>query len=398
MAPKKKKQPAKAASAKSAQKKQPAKAASGKSAPAKSALAIAQDVIKNPGNYDQGYTKEAYAANPDSVIGRGLYGGGLPSQDGNNYGLQGYYVPTATNGIGPDSNVLFAAGGRSDAEMQAFLDSNWGPGGRYYGGTASAAAAPAATAQAAAARVRGFGGSGAVMSLSEAKRIAEQRGITVAQVMSKGLAKGGALGAGLVNQFNAGKLGINTSNPYAPGANKGTAQALQNLQALQGLQMNKGQAYAGYTTNTSTGSNVYSPIVLPRSVVTGVQRVQTGGKPAAAAAPAAGGEVANWENSVNNSNQALIDSINGQIEANATQSQLYMGQIDSLMQAMQQQAMNPNGGLQSFTPYAVTTNVAPATGAQTTQAITARKKPAVTDLTLNPLVMADAGTGLNIGI
>jgi len=248
---------------------------------------------------------------------------------------------------------------------------------------------------------------GSVVTKKEATQIAQSTGKSVAQVMANAQNRGVALGSGLVNQFNAGKLGINTSNlrqfgdiSYAPGANKGTTQALSDLQALQGLQMNKGTAYAGYSTNTSTGANVYNPIVLPRSVVTGVQRVPAAGTaaPAAPAAPAAGGEVANWENSVNNSNQALIDSINAQIAANASQADLYMGQIDSLMQAMQQQAMNPAGGLQSFTPYAVTTNVAPATGAQTTQAITARKKPAVTDLTLNPLVMADAGTGLNIGI
>jgi hypothetical protein len=285
--------------------------------------------------------------------------------------------------------------GASAAAVQAFVASH--PNSR----TAAAAAAPPAP------NPRSIASAGPVVSVKEAQRIADARNQSVAQVMAKAVSSGAALGSGLVNQFNAGKLGINTSNlqkfgdiSYAPGANKGTVQALQNLQALQGLQMNKGTAYAGYSTNNSTGTNVYNPIVLPRSVVTGVQRVPAAGTaaPAAPAAPAAGGEVANWENSVENSNQALIDSINAQIEANATQAQLYMGQIDSLMQAMQQQSMNPSGGLQSFVPYAVTTNVAPATGAQTTQAITARKKPAVTDLTLNPLVMADAGTGLNIGI
>ena len=284
--------------------------------------------------------------------------------------------------------------GASAAAVQAFVASH--PNSR----TAAAAAAPPAP------NPRSIASAGPVVSVKEAQRIADARNQSVAQVMAKAVSSGAALGSGLVNQFNAGKLGINTSNlqkfgdiRYAPGANKGTAQALSDLQALQGLQMNKGTAYAGYSTNTSTGTNVYNPIVLPRSVVTGVQRVPAAA-PAATAAETTKppGEVENWENSVNNSNQALIDSINAQIAANASQAELYMGQIDSLMQMMQQQAMNPNGGLQSFTPYAVTTNVAPATGAQTTQAITARKKPAVTDLTLNPLVMADAGTGLNIGI
>jgi hypothetical protein len=257
----------------------------------------------------------------------------------------------------------------------------------------------------------GVRAAGPVVSVKEATKIAEGTGKTVAQVMAKAVNAGAALGSGLVNQFNAGKLGINRYSPYGGGNSPSANAALKDLQALQGLQMNKGTAYAGYSTtynpavDTSTVSGggvqrpattTYNPIVLPRNVV-------SGGRPAAPAtaapaAPAAGGEVANWENSVENSNQALIDSINAQIEANASQAQLYMGQIDSLMQAMQQQSMNPAGGLQSFTPYAVTTNVAPATGAQTTQAITARKKPAVTDLTLNPLVMADAGTGLNIGI
>jgi hypothetical protein len=118
--------------------------------------------------------------------------------------------------------------------------------------------------------------------------------------------------------------------------------------------------------------------------------------PAPAAAPAQG-PVGEWEESVNNSNQALIDSINAQIAANASQAELYMGQINSLMQSMNQASQN--GGLQSITPYAVTsTSVNPATGAQTTSAITPRKKPTDTDLSISPLVAATAGTGLNIGI
>ena len=260
----------------------------------------------------------------------------------------------------------------------------------------------------------GVKAAGPVVSVKEATKIAEDTGRSVAQVMAKAVNSGAALGSSLVNQFNAGKLGINSYSPYGGGNSPSANAALKDLQALQGLQMNPGTAYAGYSTtynpavDTSTvngggvqrpATTTYNPIVVPRNVVSGVRPAAPAPAPAAPAAPAAaGGEVANWKDSVDNSNQALIDSINAQIEANASQAQLYMGQIDSLMQAMQQQSMNPAGGLQSFTPYAVTTNVAPATGAQTTQAITARKKPAVTDLTLNPLVMADAGTGLNIGI
>ena len=242
---------------------------------------------------------------------------------------------------------------------------------------------------------------GKVLSQKETQKVAKQTGKSAPQVMAKALDKGLGIGAKAVNNYTP-----------APGQNPAVTQALA---PLTNLQMNKDTAYYGYSTtqtpSTQTrtpyggisytpGSTTYNPIVLPRSVVSGVQRVPTAAPADAAPADAApeGGPIDNWETSVENSNQALIDSINAQIAANATQSELYMGQIDSLMQAMQQQAMNPNGGLQSFTPYAVTTNVAPATGAQTTQAIGARRKPAVTDLTLNPLVMADAGTGLNIGI
>ena len=243
---------------------------------------------------------------------------------------------------------------------------------------------------------------GKVLSQKEAQKVANQTGKSVPQVMAKAVNTGVGLGAKVVNNYTP-----------APGQTPAVYEALT---PLANLQMNKGTVYSGYSTtqtpstqtralgggvNYTPGSTTYNPIVLPRSVVSGVQRVTTGdgkGKDGNGKDGNGDGAVQKWEDSVNTSNQALIDSINAQIAANATQAELYMGQIDSLMQAMQQQAMNPAGGLQSFTPYAVTTNVTPAAGAQTTQAITARRKPAVTDLTLNPLVMADAGTGLNIGI
>ena len=248
---------------------------------------------------------------------------------------------------------------------------------------------------------------GKVLTQKESKQVAKKTGTSVQQVMARAVNKGVGLGHKVVNN-------------YTPAPRQKPA-VTQTLAPLANLRMDKGTVYTGYSTThtpassqnrgsgygvvTTPSSTTYNPIVLPRSVVSGVQRVTTGGgdgkdknKDNGGGDGKDDGPVENWQNSVDNSNQELIDSINAQIEANATQAELYMGQIDSLMQAMQEQAMNPNGGLQSFTPYAVTTNVAPAAGAQTTQAITARKKPAVTDLTLNPLVMADAGTGLNIGI
>lgn len=136
---------------------------------------------------------------------------------------------------------------------------------------------------------------GPVLSKSEAKSIADARGQTVAQVMARAQDNGVALGAGLVNAFNNNKLGPSGSSPLAAmglGVNAGTQRALQQLQALQGLQMNKGTAYAGYSTtntpaynsgNSKSGSTyipastTYNPIVLPRSMVSGMAAAAGGG-------------------------------------------------------------------------------------------------------------------------
>lgn len=263
-------------------------------------------------------------------------------------------------------------------------------------------AAPAPKPQSFASQVQS---AGKVLSKNEAMKIADATNKTAAQVFANAQKQGIAIGAGAVNAFNNGKLGQNLSGGYQlgdqtiyMGANNGTQKALNQLQALQGLQMNQGTAYAGYSTNTSTGTPAYNPIVLPRSVVTGVQRVPA--QPAAATTEAtntvAQPTVNNWENSVENSNQALIDAINAQIEANANQAQLYMGQIDQLMASMQQQQQG--GGLNSIVPYAMTTSMTPADGAKVTTAVTARKKPVSTDLTTGLLVGNTSGTGLNIGI
>lgn len=257
---------------------------------------------------------------------------------------------------------------------------------------------------------------GANVSKNEALKIAEQTGKTVAQVMAAAVQKGATLGTSLVNNFNSGNLGPNfksvgysgTGAPVLRGQNAGVYKALDQLRGLQGLKLGSGQAYAGYSTTTTPaqvnrgvndghswtpGSTTYNPVVVPKNYAPG------GGKPAAAPAPAAPatGPVADWENSVNNSNQVLIDSINAQIAANAEQAQLYMGQIDMLMASMQQ--ADQAGALQTITPYAVTTaTVDPATGAQTTSAVAPRPKPTDTDLSITPLVADLVGTGLNIGI
>jgi hypothetical protein len=290
------------------------------------------------------------------------------------------------------------------------------------------AAAPAKAAAAAPAKSSGGSFKAAVQSAgsnvskNEALKIAEQTGKTVAQVMAKAVSQGATLGASLVNNFNAGSLGPNANNlgyfggapvGVSRGVNAGTYQALSQLQGLQGLRMQPKTVYAGYSTTTTPGQSgsspssgswqtpgttVYNPIVLPKGLTAAGQKAPA----PAAAAPAAPaqGPVANWEESVNNSNQELIDSINAQIKANAEQAQLYMGQINELMASMNQtNQANQNGGIASVAPYAVTTSsVAPATGAQTTSAVTPRKKPTETDLSISPLVADLPGAGLNIGI
>ena len=57
--------------------------------------------------------------------------------------MQGYYVPGATTGIGPNRDVLFAAGPNANQE---WMNANFGPGGRYYGGSSTQGASQAAAA------------------------------------------------------------------------------------------------------------------------------------------------------------------------------------------------------------------------------------------------------------
>lgn len=152
---------------------------------------------------------------------------------------------------------------------------------------------------------------GPVLSKSEATSIAQAKGQTVAQVMANAQNKGVSLGSGLVNAFNNNKLGPSLSGGIQlgnqtlyMGANKGTQSALNQLQALQGLQMNKGTAYAGYSStntpayNRSTvnggntyipASTTYNPIVLPRGMVRGAAATAAGGGAAGGTGGAGGG-------------------------------------------------------------------------------------------------------------
>jgi hypothetical protein len=133
---------------------------------------------------------------------------------------------------------------------------------------------------------------GAVVTKKEATAIAQSTGKSVAQVMAKAQDQGASLGSALVNQFNKGNLGPNTSSLRTPipgfttavNQTQGTTRALQQLQPLEGLKMNSGTAYAGYSTTKTPayssnnpysgstytpGSTTYNPIVVPRNMVGG---------------------------------------------------------------------------------------------------------------------------------
>ena len=118
---------------------------------------------------------------------------------------------------------------------------------------------------------------GKVLSQNEAKKAAKQTGKSVQQVMVKALDKGVGLEAKVVNNYTP-----------APRQKPAVTKALA---PLANLQMKKGTAYYGSSTtktpstytralgwgvNYTPGSTTYNPIVLPRSVVSGVQRVPAG--------------------------------------------------------------------------------------------------------------------------
>ena len=98
--------------------------------------------------------------------------------------------------------------------------------------------------------------------------------------MAKATQAGVGIGSGLVNQYNAGRLGpVANTSPFAMNAGGNAGLVAQALAPLQNLQMNKGTAYYGSSqynvpsTQTRSvnggstniaGSTTYNPIVLPR--------------------------------------------------------------------------------------------------------------------------------------
>lgn len=133
---------------------------------------------------------------------------------------------------------------------------------------------------------------GQVLSKREARGIAKETGKSVAQVLSSATQQGVGLGAGLVNQFNKGKLGPTFySGPGAalfqdygivPGQSRAVSKALQTLEPLRGLSMPKGGVYLGSTAREVGGTTQYTPVVMPRQVLRNME----------AAAPTEGGYAA----------------------------------------------------------------------------------------------------------
>lgn len=99
-----------------------------------------------------------------------------------------------------------------------------------------------------------------------------------------------------------------------------------------------------------------------------------------------------WSASIDQAMARMNKQIKAQIQAQTEQTELYMGMMKDMMEQMQ------NAGQSVQQPaYTVTTTQTPATGAQTTEEITARKPVTNDTLTIDPVATA-AGTGLNLAI
>jgi hypothetical protein len=198
--------------------------------------------------------------------------------------------------------------------------------------------------------------------------------------------------------------------------NAGTYQALDQLKGLQGLQMQPKTVYAGYSTTTTPGqggsggdsgswhtpgTTTYNPIVLPKGLTAAGQKApattQTTTTDASQQGDAMKGATNEWGDSVDQGQLDLQAMIQAQMEANAQQTSLYMGMMQDMMNQMQgaqqqQQQATTQGA------YATTTYQTPATGAQQTQAITARKPIANDTLSIASLPSLDSGVGFNLAI
>ena len=201
---------------------------------------------------------------------------------------------------------------------------------------------------------------GAVVTKKEATAIAQSTGKSVAQVMAKAQDQGASLGSALVNQFNKGNLGPNTSSLRTPipgfttavNQTQGTTRALQQLQPLEGLKMNSGTAYAGYSTTKTPayssnnpysgstytpGSTTYNPIVVPRNMVGGGGGAGGSGGGGTAGAGGGGNGGNGGGNGNGNGGRGTQGYINKQFDAYKDWAQTTINTLTSGQDILQQQ-------------------------------------------------------------
>lgn len=158
------------------------------------------------------------------------------------------------------------------------------------------------------------------------------------------------------------------------------------FQGMQGSSVNGGSynarvpvyTYQGKTPGTAAGGN----------------NAAAGGAGGASGAsgPAMDPMTNAWSSSVDAAMAKMNKQIKAQIKAQTEQSELYMGMMKDMMEQMK------NAGQSVQQPaYTVTTTQTPATGAQTTAEIAARKPVTNDTLTIDPVATA-TGTGLNLAI
>jgi len=124
-----------------------------------------------------------------------------------------------------------------------------------------------------------FANAGANISKNEALKIANNKDISVAQVMDRALGKGRTLGASLVNQYNKGKLDNRsyiqkaTDNVFLGMGGKSQYQP-ESLSKLNSFgQMPKGSVYGGMT---STGTPILGT-KMPKDLINAKTQTTGGG-------------------------------------------------------------------------------------------------------------------------
>ena len=162
----------------------------------------------------------------------------------------------------------------------------------------------------AAKEVKGLRGAGPVVSKGEFRNIMRSQGITAQQLLERAGRRGVALGAGVVNAANRGKLGGGSVFPYSvAGLGKEPSDFIQ---GMKGLTLSPGQQYSG----TYQRDGVTAPIVQARSGaanLTGYSQPMQAGT-AGEAVATSGGKVQKLLNKIQKT-KALIKSSKSELAA-----------------------------------------------------------------------------------